>query len=176
MSEKYRCRRCGREVEIELTTCPECGTVLERVITEKGGDSFDAFVSELVRTHGEIRAQMSQIEKAVERGDHPAALTTLRALGESLDRHIVDEEARVLKVLIDVHGREGASDAIKTMQQHRRVHQLVKDLADSLSTAPKAAPERRSELDRVLREHLEAEERRIFPWAVEADRKRRRAG
>ncbi len=173
MGETHRCRGCGREVEIETTRCPECGTVLETVVTERGGEPFEAFVASLVEAHGDIRRRLETIGTALKKQDSALAITSLRELREALDQHVVDEEARILKVLIDAHGREGAQDAIRTMQQHRSVHKLINDMLDTLPRSAEEAHKKHAELEKILREHFEAEERRIFPWALETHAKPR---
>ena len=174
MSEKHHCRGCGREVEIETTRCPECGALLETVVTESGGEPFEEFVSSLVKTHGNIRHRLRVIGTALERQDKAVGIASLRELKDTLDRHVVDEEARVLKVLIDAHGREGAGEAIRTMQQHRQVHKLVGEVIDSLPTSAEEAPRRLAALEALLDEHFKTEEGRIFPWAIDTHAKPRR--
>ncbi len=93
----------------------------------------------------------------------------LRDLARSLDRHIVDEEARILRVLIEAYGRKGAAGAIKTMQQHRRVHELLTDLVASLANPGPIALDRASRLFRLLGRHMEAEEAHVFPMALRAE-------
>jgi hemerythrin-like domain-containing protein len=171
MAEKFLCRGCGREVEIETTRCPECGAELERVVTERGGQPFEAFIASLVREHEAFREQLRDIRAALTKPDPSAALASLRRFGTSLDRHVVDEEARVLRVLIDAHGRDGAGDAIRTMQQHRPVRKLVDELMDFLSSHMERAPSKLAELEKLAEEHFKAEEGRIFPWAIETSKK-----
>lgn len=171
MAEKFLCRGCGREVEIETTRCPECGAELERVVTERGGQPFEEFISSLIREHEELRKELRETKAALMKPDSPAAVASLRRLGASLDRHVVDEEARVLRVLIDAHGRDGAGDAIRTMQQHRGVRKLVDELADSVSSHAERAPRKLAELENLVEEHFKAEEGHIFPWAIETNKK-----
>jgi len=174
MGEKYHCRGCGRQVELQTTRCPECGTILETVVTESGGEPFETFVSSLVKAHGDIRRRVSGIGTALEERDVAAGLVSLRELKATLDRHVVDEEARVLKVLIGAHGRDGAADAIRTMQQHRRVHKLVDDMLSTLPRSAEDASKEHAELEALLDEHFRAEEERIFPWAIDTLAKPRR--
>ena len=167
MSEKHVCRGCGHEIDVQTTRCPECGTVLETVTTVSGGEPFEKFVSSLFDAHRDIRTHLDAIGAALKRGGMDNAITTLRELREILDRHVVDEEARILKVLIDAHGREGARDAIRTMQQHRLVHKLVNDMQAKAPASIQEASRLHAELVRILEDHFKAEEDRIFPWALE---------
>lgn len=154
-----------------MTRCPECGAELERVVTESGGQTFEQVVSSLLRDHTEFREQLRSVRAALAKPDLKTAVASLREFGTSLDRHVVDEEARVLKVLIEVHGRDGAGEAIRTMQQHRRVVKLADELAHSLPLHPEQAPAKLAELEKLAEEQFRAEERRILPWAVETSKK-----
>ncbi len=158
-------------MEIETTRCPECGAELERVVTERGGQPFEAFIASLIREHEAFREQLRDIKAALMKPDPSDAVAALRRLGTSLDRHVVNEEARVLKVLIDAHGRDGAGDAIRTMQQHRRIRKLVDELAVSLSSQAERAPSKLAELEKLVGERFKTEEGRIFPWAMETHKK-----
>lgn len=155
-------------MEIQTTRCPECGAVLEKVVTESGGERFEEFVASLARAHTDIQGRLQTIGVALRKQDTDLAVASVRDLKDVLDRHVVDEEARILKVLIDARGREGAQDAIRTMQQHRSVHRLVNEMLNALPTSTEEASQKHAELVKILREHFEAEERRVFPAALEA--------
>lgn len=168
MGEKHHCRGCGHEIELQTTRCPECGAILETVVTESGGEPFEEFVASLVRTHDDIRHAMDSIGAALKTRDATSALAASMTLKDILDRHVVDEEARILKVLIDAYGRDGAAEAIRTMQQHRSIHKLVNEILDAAKPSTEGASKKLAELEKTLREHFQAEEGRIFPWALEA--------
>ena len=174
MSERFHCRGCGRDVEIEVTRCPECGAEVERVVTESGGETIEQVVSSLVEDHARFRRQMRDLGAALSEGNAAGAADLLRQFGTSLDRHVIDEEARVLRVLIDVHGTEGAADAIQTMRQHRRIRERTDDLSRAMTIATETAVATLTDLEKLLNEHFSAEERDVFPWAVESSKEPRR--
>lgn len=167
MGEKHHCRGCGREVDVQTTRCPECGAILETVVTESGGEPFEEFVASLVRTHDDIRHTLDRVGAALKTHDATSALAATKELKDILDRHVVDEEARILKVLIGAYGREGAAEAIRTMQQHRSIHRLVNEILDTAKPSAEAASKKLAELEKTLGDHFQVEEGRIFPWALE---------
>ncbi len=139
-------------------------------------EPFEEFVASLVKAHGDIRRRLSVIGTTLKEQDVPAGLASLRELMDTLDRHVVEEEARVLKVLIGAHGRDGAGDAIRTMQQHRRVHRLVNAMLDRLPESAEDLSKAHVELEALQDEHFRAGEGRIFPWAIETHAKPGREG
>ena len=133
---------------------------------------FEELVSVLVAEHGKMKTGLEEVRLAVSRKDFSSATRILGELDVLFKQHIADEEAQVLRLLIDAYGIEGADDAIKVFRQHRPIYDLmdqVKKLA-SLSTEELASDEAR--LKRLLDEHTFAEEARVFPRALSTHRQR----
>ncbi|MGH9919872.1 MAG: hypothetical protein ACRD6W_13540 [Nitrososphaerales archaeon] len=127
---------------------------------------FEELISVLIAEHAAMKADLAEVERSVSKKDFSAASRILRGLDSLFKQHIADEEAQVLRILIDAYGVKGADDAIKIFRQHRPIYDLmeeVKKLA-SLSTEELASNEGRLRL--LLEEHTLAEESRVFPRAI----------
>ena len=127
---------------------------------------FEELISVLVAEHAEMKRDLTEVRQAVSKGDFLTASRVLRELDSLFKQHIADEEAQVLRILIDAYGVKGADDAIRIFRQHRPIYDLmeeVKRLA-SLSVEELASDEDR--LRQLLEDHTLAEESRVFPRAI----------
>jgi len=133
---------------------------------------FEELISVLIAEHAEMKRGLAEIKQAVSKGDFLSASRVLRELDRLFKQHIADEEAQVLRILIDAYGVKGADDAIAVFRQHMPIYDLmeeVKRLA-SLSSEELASDEDR--LRQLLEDHTLAEESRVFPRAKSAYKER----
>jgi iron-sulfur cluster repair protein YtfE (RIC family) len=175
MTEEFHCPKCGMDVAVALTFCPECGSTLERVVTQRRRArlaprpmDLTRLISTLIQEHGDVRRRMQDLGGTLMAGNSARAAELLEGLDWDLRQHIIDEEAQVLKHLIRVYGRDGAERDIKTMQQHRSIHRLMEDVGERLPAWSDADLSWYVELDSLLREHFKQEETQVFPRALEA--------
>jgi hemerythrin-like domain-containing protein len=133
---------------------------------------FEELIAVLIAEHAEMKRDLADVRQAARKRDFSSASKILVELDRLFKQHIADEEAQVLRILIEVYGVEGADDAIKVFRQHRPIYDLmeeVKRLA-SLSTEELASNEDR--LRQLFEEHTLAEESRVFPRAKSAYKER----
>ena len=133
---------------------------------------FEELISVLVAEHGKMKRGLADVEQAVVGKDFPSASKILRELESLFKQHIVDEEAQVLRLLIDAYGVKGAEDAIAVFRQHRPIYNLMEEVKKLASLAPEDLAEREAELRTLLYEHTLAEETTIFPRAVTTHKER----
>jgi hemerythrin-like domain-containing protein len=81
-------------------------------------------------------------------------------------QHIADEEAQVLRFLVEVYGVKGAESAIVVFRQHRPIYQLIREVEKLASLPPERLAVNEMKLRALLMEHTQAEETRIFPNAL----------
>ncbi|MEM1923279.1 MAG: hemerythrin domain-containing protein [Nitrososphaerota archaeon] len=120
----------------------------------------------LVEEHEVVRGRLTRLHTLLERDKHAEAAEELKGFKPYLDQHVIDEEATVLKLLIDSLGREGATRAIQVFQEHREIHQLISEMQAIAETAPERLAEMKSRLAEILERHFRAEETEVFPWAL----------
>jgi hemerythrin-like domain-containing protein len=137
---------------------------LVSVLSRKMG--FEQLIAVLVAEHAKMKGGLAEVEQAGSKKDFASASRILRGLDALFKQHIADEEASVLRLLIEAYGVEGAEDAIIVFRQHRPIYDLmeeVKKLA-SLSTEELASSQDRLRI--LFYEHTLAEESRVFPRAI----------
>lgn len=121
----------------------------------------------LSQEHQEQRKRLSELADVLEKKDYARGAELAMEFDNSTVQHIVDEENVLLKLLIDTYGRKGADDAIKVFQQHRTMHRLADTISEKAMNSPEELGSMPSEFDRLVRTHFDAEEKRIFPWALQ---------
>jgi hemerythrin superfamily protein len=134
---------------------------------------LDELISVLSGEHQDQRGRLAELMDALEKKKFERGAQLASDFDNSSIQHIVDEENVLLKMFIDAYGRNGASDAIKVFHQHRAMHTLAENISKQASTAPNSLGSMPSDFDRLVRSHFSAEEKRIFPWALETRNKLR---
>ncbi|MCS7145081.1 MAG: hemerythrin domain-containing protein [Nitrososphaerota archaeon] len=126
----------------------------------------------LVEEHGRVKALLTRLNGLLQEGRYGEAAEELVNFKPYLDQHIIDEEASILKLLLEEYGRMGAERAVKVFQEHREIHRLISEMQSLASSSPERLAELRDGLRDMLERHFRAEEGEIFPWALETYRKR----
>jgi len=127
---------------------------------------FDELISVLVAEHVKMKGDLAAVEVAVSKKDFDSASRTLKGLDGLFKQHIADEEAQVLRTLIDAYGVNGAEDAIKVFRQHRPIYDLMEKVKKLAALSPAELASSEEKLRLLLEEHTLAEETRVFPRAL----------
>lgn len=125
-------------------------------------------VTRLVSEHRELAPKLDEIRRVS--GEDPAAgIKLLEGLKRRILRHAVEEEARIMRVIMKDAKPESA-ESVRIMQEHRWVSEFLDRRMDKLSGASK--PEARSEIQKFvadLKQHFSEEEDVVFPLALKAE-------
>ncbi|MDW8092077.1 MAG: hemerythrin domain-containing protein [Nitrososphaerota archaeon] len=127
---------------------------------------LEDLIEVLLKEHEEVRALLKRINALLQNGRYGELAEELNKFKPYLDQHVIDEEASVLKVLIDTYGREGADRFIRVFQEHREIHRLLQDMRRIAVETPERLAELKTEFSRVLERHFMAEESDVFPSAL----------
>jgi hemerythrin-like domain-containing protein len=128
---------------------------------------LEELIALLTQEHEEQRRRLSELTDVLKKRDYARSAELAREFDNSTVQHIVDEENVLLKLFIDTYGRKGADDAIKVFQQHRTMHKLADTISKKAMNSPEELGSMPSEFDKLVRSHFDAEEERIFPWALQ---------
>ena len=124
-------------------------------------------IERLKKEHSKLLPELSVVEKAC-RSDVSQALVLLHGLKDTIMRHAVEEEARVMRVIME-KAKSDSSDSVRIMQEHRWVAEFFERRLDKL---PEETEEKaRDEILKFiqdLREHFREEEQIVFPLALKA--------
>ena len=129
---------------------------------------FADLISVLTSEHAEIQRKLAELKESTETNDFTRAAAILRDLDQLFRQHIADEEAQVLRILIEAYGVKGAESAIVVFRQHRPIYRLIQEVGKLASLPPEGLVMNETKLRALLIEHTQAEETHIFPNALSA--------
>jgi len=135
---------------------------------------LEELIALLTQEHEEQRRRLSELTDVLKKRDYARSAELAREFDNSTVQHIVDEENVLLKLFIETYGRKGADDAIKVFQQHRTLHKLTDTISRKAMNSPEELGSMPSEFDKLVRSHFDAEEERIFPWALQTHQRIRK--
>jgi hemerythrin-like domain-containing protein len=113
-----------------------------------------------------MEAGLSKMREAAARSDYPAVSAALKELDSIFRQHIADEEAQLLRLLIDNLGVKGAEQEIRVFQQHRPIHRLMELISELAAKSAEELGEEQRKLDELFQQHTALEERGVFPKAL----------
>ncbi|MEM2858555.1 MAG: hemerythrin domain-containing protein [Nitrososphaerota archaeon] len=128
-------------------------------------------VNTLIKEHREIRNLLKELYSLIVEERYAELSQKLENFQPYLDQHVIDEEARILKAILEKYGREGAEGAIRVFQEHRLIHELIREMKAVASDKSELA-RKGEELRALLERHFRAEEEEVFPKALDAGKKK----
>jgi hemerythrin-like domain-containing protein len=124
-------------------------------------------VERLKGEHRALRVKLAEIARACQT-DPASAVSQLQAIRKQVLHHSVEEEARVIRVILQRLKPESA-ESVRIMQEHRWVVEfLERTLAGLQTEAPEKVREEVLKFVQDLRSHFEEEEKEVFPLALRA--------
>src|SRR6476659_3678553 len=140
-------------------------------------------IDRLLQEHDNFKVSFEKIEKFVNENDIKQAITTINDIGESIIRHAVEEEARLMRVIMH-NAKEASSDSIKIMQEHNwvvdflnhKLQNIEKEIQQQHSQQqqqqqlqPQLEEKVKGEINEFIaniRNHFSEEEQIVFPLAL----------
>ncbi len=117
--------------------------------------------------HDEIDAILSEVEELANKGKIEVAMSLLNATSPLILRSAVEEEARIMRVVLQKNER-GARRSVAVAQEHRGIADFLKhQLPEMRSKSPDEARRAIMAFVRLARGHLKEEEEVSFPLASE---------
>ena len=134
---------------------------------------FEELISTLICEHIEMKKDLVELEIAMSNKDFFLASKILDNLDHLFKQHIVDEEAQVLRILIDAYGVKGSDEAIKIIRQHRPIYYLMEEVKKLAFLSIEELTSNEDRLRKLFEEHTLAEESSVFPRAISTYRERK---
>jgi len=134
---------------------------------------LEELIATLVLEHGKMKKGLAEVRAATLAKDFLKVAKILREVDAVFRQHIADEEGQVLRLLVGVYGAKGSEEAVAVFRQHRPIYQLMESLGRFATLTPDELASNGERLVALLDEHTNAEETRIFPWAISTRTKTR---
>ncbi|MEM3510666.1 MAG: hemerythrin domain-containing protein [Nitrososphaerales archaeon] len=118
-------------------------------------------VETLLSEHKGARSLLLELEELLLRDEAQKVAEGLIRLDRYLLQHIVDEEASILKRLINVYGSEKCEEEIRILQQHRIIYNILQECNKPHELT--ALKQKFAELKVILERHFKDGEEKVFP-------------
>jgi len=121
----------------------------------------------LKREHRQFESKLAELEAADT--FNTKSMKILEEMSDPIVRHAVEEEARVMRVIMH-NAKEQSGESVKIAQEHNRIADFIKKTIPTLSSIPPEHAKREvAKFVQNLRSHFDEEEQVMFPLALKAD-------
>jgi hemerythrin superfamily protein len=143
-------------------------------------ESIPDMIERLKQEHVQFRITLNNITNYNDENNINKALETIHDMSQPIIRHAVEEEARLMRVIMH-NAKEKSADSIKIMQEHNWVVDFLKQKIPTIKENidkqqneqdiqfQQKAQNEINEFVTNLNNHFEEEEQIVFPLALKAD-------
>ncbi|ALI35527.1 hypothetical protein NMY3_01323 [Candidatus Nitrosocosmicus oleophilus] len=141
--------------------------------------SIPDMISRLKQEHIEFGLSLNNITRYNKESNITKAIEAIHEMSESIIKHAVEEEARLMRVIMH-NAKEESADSIKIMQEHNWVVNFLKhtipDIENNFYQQSKQDMQYRQKVQNEINEfatklsnHFSEEEQIVFPLTLKAD-------
>ncbi len=143
-------------------------------------ESIPDMIDRLKQEHIEFGLTLDKITKYNEENNINNAIETIHGMSESIIKHAIEEEARIMRVIMH-NAKQESPDSIKIMQEHNWVVDFLQHRIPSMEDNNNRQQNKQdkqyqqktqneiNEFVTNLKNHFEEEEQIVFPLALKAD-------
>ena len=138
-------------------------------------ESIPRMIERLKSEHNVFESKLVQVENSIKRNDIKLAAQIVQDMGEKIIQHAVEEEARLMRVIMK-NAKDESSEPIKIMQEHNWVMNFVNNRVTAIKNAATSSDP--SEYEKAtcdlnefvnnLRKHFKEEELIVFPLTLKS--------
>ena len=125
-------------------------------------------IERLKHEHRDFESRLLQIEES-SRTNPKQAIEMLEDLGKSILRHAIEEEARIMRVIMQ-KAKDHSEQSIRVMQEHKQIIEFLDKTISQLKTF--SQEESAKKIKKFVEDsikHFSEEEEIVFPLALKAD-------
>jgi hypothetical protein len=134
--------------------------------------NFDEPIPEMIERlemeHKDFESRLAEVETNVDANNIIRAVEIIRSISDKIIRHAVEEEARLMRVIMQKAKKESA-ESVKIMQEHNWIMNFLKNklimLELSMPSDPEEYEQAKNDLNEFvtnLRTHFKEEEQIVF--------------
>ena len=135
-------------------------------------------IDRLKMEHRDFELRLKMIQEHIRKNEIKDAIEIIHIMSELIIRHAVEEEARLMRVIMQ-KAKEESIDSIKIMQEHNWVVDFLKHVLGNIEHEVNQGNQYQQQQEDVknninefvnnLRNHFSEEEQVVFPLALKAD-------
>lgn len=142
--------------------------------------NFDEPIAEMIKRleleHKTFELKLAEVETNVDTNNVILALDIIRSIDDKIIRHAVEEEARLMRVIMH-KAKDESTESVKIMQEHNWVINFLKNRMiiikkTATSSNPNGNEQAKNDLNEFisnLRNHFKEGEEIVFPLALRAE-------
>ncbi len=123
-------------------------------------------IEKLKEEHQSLPAIIDDAIITYKTGNLSGAFPVIADVRETLSQHIIDEEATLLKFLIEKLGKEASEPYIKILQDHPKISKMVEQSVESTYTGWTETEGDLNQLKEALSNHHKQEEEVLYPKVI----------
>ena len=143
-------------------------------------ESIPDMIDRLKQEHIEFGLTLDKITKYNEENNINNAIETIHVMSESIIKHAIEEEARIMRVIMH-NAKQESPDSIKIIQEHNWVVDFLQHRIPTMEYDNNRQQNKQdkqyqqktqneiNEFVTNLKNHFEEEEQIVFPLALKAD-------
>jgi hemerythrin-like domain-containing protein len=132
-------------------------------------------IKRLEMEHKDFESKLVEVETNVDANNIIRAAEIIRSISDKIIRHAVEEEARLMRVIMH-KAKEESTTSVKIMQEHNWVMNFIKNKLIMLEVSTPSDPEKyeqaKNDLNEFitnLRTHFKEEEQIVFPLTLRVE-------
>ena len=138
-------------------------------------------IERLKSEHRSFESKIAEVQGNINNNDIEHATEIIRSMTEKVTHHAVEEEARIMRVIMQKAKNE-SPESIKIMQEHNWVMDFFKNKLEAIENRINSEIDSKNHTDKKeqskkeltefitnLRSHFSEEEQIVFPLALKAD-------
>ncbi len=138
-------------------------------------------IERLKSEHRSFESKIAEVQGSINNNDIEHATEIIRSMTEKVTHHAVEEEARIMRVIMQKAKNE-SPESIKIMQEHNWVMDFFKNKLEAIENRINSEIDSKNHTDKKeqskkelsefitnLRSHFSEEEQIVFPLALKAD-------
>jgi hemerythrin-like domain-containing protein len=130
-------------------------------------------IKRLELEHRNFESKLAEVETNVDINNIILALEIIRSISDKIIRHAIEEEARLMRVIMH-KAKDESTESVKIMQEHNWVMNFLKNRIviiekTSTSSNPDEYEQAKNDLNEFinnLRNHFKEEEEIVFPLVL----------
>jgi hemerythrin-like domain-containing protein len=141
--------------------------------------NFDEPIPQMIKRlemeHKDFESKLVEVETNVDANNIIRAAGIIRSISDKIIRHAVEEEARLMRVIMH-KAKEESTTSVKIMQEHNWVMNFIKNKLIMLEVSTPSDPEKyeqaKNDLNEFitnLRTHFKEEEQIVFPLTLRVE-------
>jgi hemerythrin len=130
---------------------------------EYNNEPIPKLVERLRVEHRDIRLELIQIEETSKFSSHKA-IEELKEIGKSILRHEVEEEARIIRIIMEK--TKETEQSAKVIQEHREIIDLLEKKISQLEDSSQEIAQEMKTFGNDMRKHFSDEEEIVFPLVL----------